>query len=237
MPTLDLVKSAMSNPWVRYIVILLVGITIGAVFYPTKSIKETISKQYEQQIKTLNEQHQQETDRTAKTYDQTINDMKTKESQSSEQIQKLSTQVTQLKSHVKTTVYKIVHPDGSIEEHDTSEEDTDQSDSISTQIQAEYQQKLQEQQQQLQITHQQEIATLQKQFDQKEANYKEQISSMQESKTVITNPKHFGVEAGMLVNKDYYGHVTYDIFGPVFLGLQGQFGPDPAAGIGIGIRF
>lgn len=234
----QIVKDAWANPWVRYVIILLVGITIGAVFYPSKNVKESVSKHYEEQIQTLNEQHKQELQQTSKVYDQTISDMKSKQVESNEAIQKLTTQVTQLQSHTKTTHFKIVHPDGTVEERDSSEADTDQSSNISTEVQAEFQQKLQEQQSQLNASHQQEITTLQTQFDQKEASYKLQIEDLQKTKSVETNPKKFGVEAGMLNDRGYYGHVSYDVWGPFFLGLHSEFEPsDSRFGAGVGFRF
>jgi len=234
----EITKTAMSNQWVRYAGVLIVGVTIGVIFYPSKNIKETLTKHYEQQIQTINEQHSQQLTQVIKTYSQTVSDMKTKQSQSDASVKQLTTQVSQLQSHKKTTYYKIVHPDGTIEIRASTEADQDQSSSVSTQIQAEYQQKLQEQQTQLQVTHQQEMTTLQQSFDQKESTYKQQIEDLQKTKSVTTNPKKFGVEGGMLTDKDYYGHVSYDVWGPFFLGLHTQFGPsDSAVGAGIGLRF
>jgi hypothetical protein len=152
-------------------------------------------------------------------------------------INDLTTQVTNLKSHTKTTVYKIVHPDGTVEERITSVNDTDSSDQITQQMQQEWQQKTDQAVQTVTQQFQTQITTLQSQWASKEQSYESKIASMSETKTVTTNPKNFGIEAGLLTNGDYYGHVTYDIFGPVFLGATGNFGPESSAGIGLGIRF
>jgi hypothetical protein len=230
--------TAMQNVWVRYVVILMTGITIGAVFYPTKTLKETISKQYEQQIQTLNEQHTQTIQSMTNLYQDEQVTTRQEEEQYNAKIDSLTTQVSDLQSHKTLQTYKIVHPDGTIEERTSSESDVDQSSSISTQVQAEYQQKLQEQATQLNVVNQQQISTLQQQFDQKETSYKQQIATLQETKTVTVNPKNFGVEAGVLSNRDYYGHITYDIWGPMFLGLHTEIGPiDNNVGVGIGIKF
>ena len=58
------------------------------------------------------------------------------------------------------------------------------------------------------------------------------------SKTEV-NPKKFGIEAGITFRKEIYGHVTYDVWGPVFIGLHGGYiasTSQATAGLGIGLR-
>jgi uncharacterized membrane-anchored protein YhcB (DUF1043 family) len=95
----QLITTVTSNVWVRYVLILLLGITIGAIFYPTKTMKETISKQYEQQIQTINQQHEQELKQVSTNYQKTISTLQTQESESTQQIQELTTKVSDLQSH------------------------------------------------------------------------------------------------------------------------------------------
>ena len=49
-------KTALANsPVLRYVLIFVAGLAIGAVFYPTKKVEEKLSQKYEQQISQLNE--------------------------------------------------------------------------------------------------------------------------------------------------------------------------------------
>ena len=235
---LDPLRPLLQNQMVRYVLVLLTGITIGALFYPTKSIQEKISKKYEQQIQTLNQVHSQEL-LTAKqeTYKATSDTVKIQE-QSQSQIQQLTTQVRDLQSSKKTTYSKITHPDGTVEVKSTTDAESDESDSATTKLQADYQQKLDTATQQLQKSYQDQITTMSKDYTSKAESYEQTISSLQKSKTVEINQKTTDVELGVMNDKDYYVHAQHDLWGPFFLGGQGELGSGGArGGVGIGFRF
>jgi hypothetical protein len=235
---LDPLAPLLKNQKVQLAIALFVGITIGALFYPTKSIEEKVSKKYEQQISTLNQVHSQELQASKQELDKVTSQSQTLQAQSQEQISQLTTQVHDLQSSKKTTYYKIVHPDGTVEIRETTDAESQEEDSVATQVQAEYQQKLSEATSQLEKTHQDEITTLEKSYTSKAQAYEETISSLQKSKTVEINQKTTSVEGGLMNDKDYYVHAQHDLWGPVFLGGQGEAGQAGGRfGLGIGIRF
>ena len=235
---LDPLKPLLQNQGVRYVLVLLAGITIGAVFYPTKNVESKVSQKYEQQIKTLNEAHSQELQATHNELDKVTSESKNLQSQYQSQISQLTTQVHNLQSSKKVVYTKVIHPDGTVEIKQTSDTQTAETDNITTKLEAEYQQKLTEATQQLEKTHQDEIATLSKDYTSKAEAYEQTIAELKKDKTIETNPKKFGLEGGYLNDKDYYVHATGDLWGPVFVGVHGEAGVDGSKlGVGLGIRF
>jgi len=218
-------------------VALIVGMAIGALMYPTKHIEEKLNKTHEQEVATLNQQHAQELSTQKESYDKLSSDYKSYQQESSAKISSLTTQVSTLSSHQKTATYKVVHPDGTIEEKEFTSSDVDESNKVVTSVQEEFQTKIASIEKKWEDIHKQRVAELEKQYSAKEQSYQQTIDTLQKSKVETINPKSFGVEAGVLADKSYYGHVSYDIFGPFFLGLQTQFGNSNTVGAGLGIRF
>lgn len=234
----------LNNIWVRYILILFIGITVGAVFYPTKTIEEKTSMKYQQEIDTLNQQHSQEVKTLNDQINKQASDSKSYKEQSDKKINSLTTQITNLSSKQKTVHYKLIKPDGTIEERDYTENDIDKSSQTVTKVQEEFKQKIDSIEKKWSQIHETRVAQLQKEFDAKSATYQQTIESLQTSKTVTVNPKHFGVEGGVMTDRDYYVHANADLWGPVFVGLQSEFksgSSDADAqnrfGLGLGIRF
>jgi len=227
---------------VQFGLVLLAGVAIGAIFYPTKHIEERERQKHELETKTLNEQHAKELSQVRDTLDKTTEQFKSQLSESEKKIVKLTTENTTLKSTQKTAYYKIVKPDGTIEIRKFTETQVDESKQVITSIQEEFKTKIASIETKWETIHKERVAKIQKEFDSKEETYKHQIDELEKSKVIDINKKSFGVEAGILTNTSYYGHVTYDVFGPFFLGLQAQFpitptSPGAAGGAGIGIRF
>jgi hypothetical protein len=230
----DAVKA--SKP-LQFALVFLAGITVGVLFYPTKIIKDSLQKTYEAQITDLKQQHSQELSQTKSQYESQIQTLSQTNNQLNSKVTSLTNQVTNLKTHQKKTYIKIAHPDGTIEEKEVSEEDSSSEQEISQQVQQEYEQKLQTQISQLQQVQQSTISSMQKEWDSKEQAYKTQISTLTQTHSEVINPKNFGIEAGIMTNKDYYGHITYDIWGPFLIGAHAEFGSTNAAGVGLGLRF
>lgn len=237
-------RDLLNNEYVRATLILLIGITIGALFYPTKKIEEKVSQRYEQQILTLNEKHSQELKSISEAKDKVEQESKEYHKTSEQKISSLTSQVTELKSKQKTSTYKLVKPDGTIEERTFTESEIDQSTKTITKIQEEFKQKVDSIEQKWSQIHEQRVTELKKQFDSKEQGYQETIATLEKSKTVSVNEKHFGVEAGVMNDKAYYAHLTGDVWGPLFIGVQGELKtPDikqsgeSRFGLGVGLRF
>lgn len=234
----------LSKEWVRYVLILLVGITVGAVFYPTKKIEEKTSLRYEQQITSLKEQQSKEISTLNQAVDQAKQETQSVKEDSDKKISSLRSQISELKSKTTTIHYKVIKPDGTVVERDSTQSDVDNTSDTVTQVQQEYKQQLDAIDQKWSTMHEQVIAQMTKDFSAKESEYQSTIESLQKSKTVTVNEKHFSVEGGMMNDKDYYVHATADLWGPVFLGLQGEIrstnsdqSADNRLGMGIGIRF
>jgi len=231
-----------NNQWAQFLLVLLAGIAIGAIFYPTKHIEERERQKHELETKTLNETHAKELSQVRDTLDKTTQEFKSQLSESEKRITKLTTENTTLKSSNKTAYYKIVRPDGTIEIKKFTESQVDESRQVITSIQEEFKQKVASIETKWEKVHQERVAAIQKEFTSKEESYKHQIDELEKSKVVDINKKSFGAEVGVLTNLNYYGHVTYDIFGPIFIGLHAQFGltpsaPGAAGGAGLGLRF
>lgn len=227
---------------IQFVLVLLLGVAIGALFYPTKRIEERERQKHELETKTLNETHSKELSQVRDTLDKTTQEFKSQLSESEKKITKLTTENSTLKSSQKTAYYKLVKPDGTIEIKKFSETQVDESKQVITSIQEEFKQKVASIETKWETVHKERVEKLQKEFSSKEESYKHQIDELEKSKVVDINKKSFGAEVGVLTNLNYYGHVTYDVFGPFFLGLHAQFGltptaPSAAGGAGIGLRF
>jgi hypothetical protein len=238
------IAELLKNEYVRGVLVLLVGITIGALFYPTKKVEEKTSQKYEQEIKSLKEQHSQEISKVTEQRDALVQSAKEFHLESDRKITTLASQVSQLKSKQKISTYKLVKPDGTIEERSFTENDIDQSSKAVTSIQDEFKQKIDAIETKWSQIHATRVAELQKQFDSKEQAYQNTIASLEKTKTTTVNAKQFGIEAGIMSDKDYYAHANADLWGPIFVGLQVEIKPpsadehaDNRVGAGIGMRF
>ena len=238
MPLIDTLKLLWNNQWARALLILGIGITVGAVFYPSKHVEETVSKKYEQEIATLKQTQSKELQSSQEQLKKEIASNDAYQAQAESKISQLTSQVSSLQSKKKVSYSKIIHPDGTIEIKQDSESDTNSTNQVVTQLQSEYQSKIDSLKQQMSKESDDKISTLAKQYDAREQEYKKQISDYESKKVVDVNAKKFGLEGGMLNDKDYYVHATGDIWGPVFIGVQGEAGPGGSKmGLGLGIRF
>lgn len=230
---LDFIKN---NRLVQFLVVLLVGVAIGAIFYPTKRIEETLTKKHKEEISTLTEQHNKELKTEHDKYDALSGSYKSLKMETESKVVSLTTQIHTLQSKQKTSYYKVVRPDGTIEIKKFSETDTDESSKVISQIQQEFKQKVDSIEQKWSVIHKERVVEMQKEFDAKEQTYKKMIDELKYSKVEDINKKNLGIEAGILLDKSYYGHITYDLLGPVFLGGHAQFGTANTLGLGLGLR-
>lgn len=232
--------SLLQNQWVRYVLILLVGITIGVVFYPTKRIEEKITQKYEQEIQDVKEVHQKVITDLNEKYAAVLIENKELHVQSEAKISKLTSEIKSLQSKQKTAYYKLIKPDGTIEIKKFTESEVNESSKVVIQIQEEFKTKIDQIETKWESIHKERVAKIQKEYASKESAYRKTIEELSKSKTVSINEKKFGLELGMMSNKNYYGHATADVWGPFFLGVQGEYGAqnnDNKLGLGIGLRF
>ena len=234
-------KELLSKEWVRLVGVLLIGITIGALFYPTKHIEEKLTVKHQEEINNLKEQHSKEMVDVTEKYASSLKENKSLKEESERKISKLTDEVKSLKSKTKSSTYKLVKPDGTIEERTFSESEIDESSHVVTQIQEEFKTKVEQIESRYATIHAERVTAIKKEFDSKESEYKKTIDELTKSKTVSVNEKRFGIEAGILTDKNYYGHATMDLWGPVFLGVHGELSQERLngnkMGAGIGLRF
>lgn len=233
-------KELLSKEWFRLLGVLVIGVTIGAVFYPTKRIEERVSQKYEQQIQTMKEQHVKESAESDEKWLEIVSAAKEKHIQSEKKVVKLQEEVKTLQSKQKTAYYKLIKPDGTIEERSFTESEVNESTKVITEIQEEFKTKIDELENRYSIIHAERVTKIKKEFDSKESEYKKTIEELTKSRVVSINEKSFGVEVGLLSNKNYYGHATMDLWGPVFFGVHGEVNTisnNNLLGVGVGLRF
>jgi len=221
----------------QFVLVLLLGVAIGAIFYPTKRIEEREKSRYEEQLKITKEANEKEVKQLNERLDKSVEETKQVRQESETKISKLTTQVHDLQSKQKTSYYKLVKPDGTVEIKKYSESEVTESTKVITQIQEEFKTKIESIETKWETLHKERVETLQKEWSSKEQTYQTKIAELEKSKVTEINQKKFGLEAGLMSNLNYYGHFNADIFGPIFIGGQAEFGPAPAFGLGLGIRF
>lgn len=226
--------------WVRYVLVGLIGIAIGAVFYPSKTItKEEISK-YEQIVSRL----ETEKSVTNKFYQ----DQYTKEVQSNKEykeevakkVETLKEENYKLSQKVSEKRFKIIKPDGTIEEKWFKDSETDVVSSTVTSIKEEFTRKVSNIEVKWMKIHEERIKTIKEDYEKKLAENKRIRSEIIKKEKTEINKRNFGISLGMTTDKSYFSSVSYDVFGPFFLDLHlessGNFG-DKEAGLGVGVRF
>ena len=230
----------LSKEWIRLVGVLLIGVTIGVVFYPSKRIEEKMTQKHQEEIAIIKEQHSKESQDLVEKYDVASKESKQVKEESEHKLAKMTSEIKTLQSKIKTTTYKLVKPDGTIEERTFSESETKESSQMVTEIKEEFKTKIESIETKYAQIHSERVLAIKKQFDVKESEYKKTIDELQKSKVTSINEKRFGLEAGITNEKNYYGHATMDVWGPTFVGVHGQVGPQNNSnnlGIGLGLRF
>lgn len=224
----------------RYALTLVLGVAIGAIFYPTKSDEEKVTKKYQEEIASLKESYGKETQVAKEKEEKVVSYYLNIISDTEKKVTKLTSEVRSLKSKQKTSYYKIIKPDGTIEIKKFSESETDESSQIIAKIQEEQKQKLAVIESKYEEIHKQRVTEIKKEFDSKEQTYKKKIEELESSKITTVNQKKFGVEVGTNTEKQYYLHGTSMLFGPIFVGAHGESDKDlgkKSIGLGLGISF
>jgi hypothetical protein len=222
---------------VQIALVFVGGMAVGALFYPTKHIEETLTTKHEEEVKIIKEQHSKELSSKQEELNKVIAESRTYQRDTEKKITSLTTEVHNLKSNKKTAYYKIVKPDGTVEIRKFSESEVTESTQVITQIQSEFKEKVVEIENKWESLHKKRVTEIKKEFSSKEEEYKHTIDELKKTKVVDINKKTFGIEGGLMLNKNAYAHITADLFGPIFFGLQSELGPAPSAGAGFGLRF
>jgi len=222
----------------RYLAILLTGILIGYVCFPEKRVEEKIKQEYEQKITQIKDANEKEVVSLKKERELSEKSLALYRKQTEAKIEKLSSEIRDLKSKQKTSYYKIVKPDGTIEIKKFTESEIEESTKVISSIKEEYAEKILQLEQKWKQVHERRIVDLQKEFSNKEQLYKDEMSKLEQQKITEIGKKRFGLEVGISTDEQIYVHANYDLIGPIFLG--GHI-VDPSqistVGLGLGIRF
>lgn len=229
----------LKNRTVQIILALVVGAAIGALFYPTKNIEERVKKEYEQKIEKISEEKESIRESLSEELRETRQEKTKLQIESSQKITKLTFQVRQLESSKKETVYRLVKPDGTIEEKRYTESEVSETSQVVTQVKEEFNRKVSQIEERWKSAYRDRLIEIKKDFDKKESQYEKTISKLESERKVQVNPKKYGLEIGITSDNEYYGHGNIDVFGPFFLGVHTQtdFFMNHSVGAGIGIRF
>ena len=236
-----ILKDLLQKEWVRLVGVLLIGITIGVIFYPSKRIEEKLTQIHEAQITKIRAEYSKESTALVDKYAQSLEENKQIRAEYEHKISSLTDEVRTLQSKQKTETYKLVKPDGTIEERTFSESEINESSHVVTQIQEEFKSKVEQIENKYAQIHSERVTNITKEFRSKEEEYKQTIDRLEKSKVTSINEKRFGLEAGITNEQNYYGHATMDVWGPTFIGVHGQMGANGNnannMGVGLGLRF
>lgn len=224
------------NKLVQFLLVGLCGIAIGVIFYPTKEIQEKEKIKYEQQISKLSEEHKIELNKLNESLKKEKHRVVTINKDLRSKLDKITVENKELKNKQKVSYFKLIKPDGTIEIKKFSESEINESSQVITKIQQEFEFRLKSVEDKWEKIHEQRVSSIKKEFDKKEEEYKKQTQELEKIKITEINKKKFGLEVGLNLQKQLYGHITYDLFGPLFIGLHSQVG-SINTGAGIGIRF
>lgn len=231
-------KDLLSKEWIRLIGVLILGITVGVIFYPTRQIEDRLNQQHQVEISQLKKVHAKELEYLDNRYTASVEDLKKKLIESDKKVSKLTNEVKTLQSKQKTSYYKVVRPDGTIEIKKFTESEVNESTKVISQIQEEFKVKIDEIESKWSNIHEERVSKIQKEFNTKESEYKNTIDKLSKSRSVLSNEKKFGLEVGIDNRQYYYGHATMDVWGPSFIGLHGDTNySNTNIGIGVGLRF
>jgi len=229
----------LKNRYAQWILILIVGISIGAIFYPSKTIREEEQQKYERQLDKVTKEHISIVNTLNEKHQSTEKTMKTKITEVSQKINLLTQENHELRQKTDEGTLRIVKPDGTIIEKTFKKTETEQLSQITTEITKEFNSKIKSIENKWKTIHIERVSKIKKDFDKKIELKEKEIFELKRKKTVEINKRSFGVAAGYLSNRNYYTNISYDLFGPVFLDVhtESNLRDDFAVGGGFGLRF
>ena len=236
------VSSGRGKHALGYIATLIVGVVVGAVFYPSKRQTEHLKKTYEQQLSQVRQEHAREISMLEEKYKLALEEHKSKLAEYDKRVITLTAEIRSLRSKQQTSRYKIVHPDGTVEEKEFTKMETSESSKMISKIREKFNAKVAEIETKWMQIHRDKVSEIKREFDRKESEYKSTIASLERRVTVEINPRRFGLEVGLTDLRQYYLHATADLAGPIFFGVHGQSSSSGdrlggVIGVGVGVRF
>lgn len=231
----------LKNRYVQLALALILGIGAGSLLKDTKTIETKIRKE-------VSEKHQKEISRISDIHRGEIRQLSTKlkkeetshksfKEESNRKVHKLTTENYSLRQKVKKRRYKIVKPDGTIIEKEYEDSETQETSTVVTEIKEEFTRKVASIESKWKKIHKSRVSSIKKTYDEKitklEKELKEKKSTEEEETKVTINEKKLRTEVGMTFDKEYYGHMSYTIWGPLIIGLHAT---ESTFGAGIGLE-
>ena len=231
-------SDALKNKKLQFLFVFVIGIILGFGAFPYKKIEEKTIQKYTTEINKIKQENSKKNSELEEQLNIKKQELSEYKKESNLKLDKAKEEIRNLKSKQKTSYYKIVRPDGTIEIKKYTELDVDESTKVIEQIKEEFDTKLTEIEQKWEQTHEERVSKLQEEFTAKEYEYIKEIKRLEKSKVTIFSDSRVMIDAGMLTTQQYYGHIATNLWGPIVLGFHSQIGSnDSAFGIGIGLRF
>lgn len=218
------------NKYVQLAVVLGLGIFVGNFFKNTKTIEEKVreetTRQYESILKMTKEEHSKETQSLNERITQVQQESKTQREEYTKNIESLRIENSELKQKVTKRKVKIVKHDGTIIEKEFEESETEQITSVITSVREEFKRKVESIEQKWSTLYRERLIELIKEHKSEietlEEKHYDEVVRMQREYTAKINEKKFRPEVGMEYDADghnnYYGHVSYPIWGSIVVG-------------------
>ena len=230
----------LKNKWAQFGLTLLIGVAIGAIFYPTKHIEREIESKYQREIDTLKTDRKYIEEKYSQELNKEIRSNVKYREDTSKKLSSLKTENTRLKQQVKERTLKIVKPDGTIVEETFRESQTEVVSKVVTEVRQEFDRKVSSIENKWKRVHERRVRDIKAKHEQELKQKDKLISTYKKKEEIKINPRSFGIAAGVMSDGGYYGNVSYDIFGPVF--INGHIDTnkeldDNRIGGGFGLRF
>lgn len=230
----------LSNKWLRYGLILTIGIAIGAIFYPSKTIDRELEKTYESKIEELKKEKKSIISDFRSKVRKVKSEKKEYRRETSKRLSKLKREKTKLERRVRERKLKIVKPDGTTVEKTFRESETEKITSVLTKVRKEFDEKVSSIRKKWMRIHRDRVSKIKSKYESKIKSKESTIKSLRKTEHISVNDRSFAVSAGIATGNSYYSGVSYDLFGPVFIDSHVQSSKtfsDIDAGIGVGLRF
>jgi len=238
----------LKNRYVQITLAAVLGITVGAVFYPTKNIEERVKKQisesYESEIRNLKETSLTTTNQLKEKLEEERTENREFKDETSRKMTSLTTENRELKQSSKRKKFKLVKPDGTIIEKEYEESQSEEISSVVTEVREEFNRKVSSIENKWKKIHTDRVQELKTQYEEAVEQIKlergERIVTVEKEKIVEVNKKSLRPEVGVTKDKEAYFHVTYSLWGPVFVGggaaaeIDTKEFSDARIGVGIG---
>lgn len=237
----------LQNKYVQLALTLVIGITVGAVFYPTKTTEEKVRKEiteeYELKIEEKEKLHILETQQLMSSLESQENSNREYKEQTEHKLQKLVQENHSLKQSMKKKKLKIVKPDGTIVEEEIEEWNSEESNSIITEVREEFTRKVEEIESKWKKIHEMRVAQIKTEYEAELEKARKETKTVEvvveKEKIVEVNKKKLRPEIGLTSDQSMYIHGTYTVWGPTFIGggVSGSKNGFGDARIGVGLEF